>query len=196
MPKKIDWEPIKQAYISSDDSLSQVACQFSVSVRAVEKRSGLEGWKYLRSGISPRKKAYQYLAQEKLVCDVLSQNISSFARQLNLPPVISSQREFVLSNGKRVDLIASHSFGMVSLFEVKAAPNRSEADELFYRALSQLLCYFHAFTESCNHPVEKVHLVVVLNHDVDPFLLKAFDLLKCNAHFIKVAPFLVSEVIV
>ena len=49
MPKKIDWEPIKQAYLSSDESLASVALRFGVSKRAIEDKSAEGGWEALKT---------------------------------------------------------------------------------------------------------------------------------------------------
>lgn len=48
MPKKIDWEPIKQAYINSDESLASLALRFGVSKRALEGEASAGAWKALR----------------------------------------------------------------------------------------------------------------------------------------------------
>jgi hypothetical protein len=49
MPKKIDWEPIKQHYLSSDESLASVALRFGVSKRAIEDKSAEGGWEALKT---------------------------------------------------------------------------------------------------------------------------------------------------
>jgi hypothetical protein len=49
MPKKIDWEPIKQHYLSSDESLAAVAMRFGVSKRAIEDKSAEGGWEALKT---------------------------------------------------------------------------------------------------------------------------------------------------
>lgn len=48
MPKKIDWEPIKQAYINSDESLASLALRFGVSKRALEGEAAAQSWKALK----------------------------------------------------------------------------------------------------------------------------------------------------
>lgn len=49
MPKKIDWEPIKQYYLSNDESLAAVAIRFGVSKRAIEDKSAEGGWEALKT---------------------------------------------------------------------------------------------------------------------------------------------------
>lgn len=51
MPKKIDWEPIKRAYLASGESYATIASRFEVSERAVEKRASEEGWARSREEI-------------------------------------------------------------------------------------------------------------------------------------------------
>ncbi len=51
MPKKIDWEPIKRAYLASGESYATIASRFNVSERAVEKRASDEGWARSREEI-------------------------------------------------------------------------------------------------------------------------------------------------
>ncbi len=51
MPKKIDWEPIKRAYLASGESYAAIATRFDVSERAVEKRASEEGWARSRTEI-------------------------------------------------------------------------------------------------------------------------------------------------
>ena len=48
MPKKIDWEPIKEAYINSDESLASLALRFGVSKRALEGEAAAQSWKALK----------------------------------------------------------------------------------------------------------------------------------------------------
>ncbi|MEP0872400.1 hypothetical protein NDA01_21530 [Trichocoleus desertorum AS-A10] len=49
MPKKIDWEPIKQHYLANDESLAAVALRFGVSKRAIEDKSAEGGWEALKT---------------------------------------------------------------------------------------------------------------------------------------------------
>ena len=49
MPKKIDWEPIKQHYLANDESLAAVALRFGVSKRAIEDQSSTFGWEALKT---------------------------------------------------------------------------------------------------------------------------------------------------
>lgn len=54
MPKKIDWEPIKRAYLVSGKSLEAIAAEFGVSVRSIETRSSEEGWASSRDQVAPK----------------------------------------------------------------------------------------------------------------------------------------------
>lgn len=55
MPKRIEWEPIKRAYLVSGKSLEAIAAEFGVSLRSVETRSAEEQWAKCRDRLAPKK---------------------------------------------------------------------------------------------------------------------------------------------
>lgn len=54
MPKKIDWEPIKRAYLVSGKSLEAIAQEFGVSVRSIETKSADQDWAKSREQAAPK----------------------------------------------------------------------------------------------------------------------------------------------
>lgn len=60
--KKVDWEAIKQLYLTSSESMADLAERFGLSKRAIEKKASEEGWAALRKAgkisavkVSPKK---------------------------------------------------------------------------------------------------------------------------------------------
>lgn len=56
MPKKIDWEPIKRAYLVSGRSLEAIAAEFGVSTRAINGKSTEDGWAKSKEQAQPKPK--------------------------------------------------------------------------------------------------------------------------------------------
>ncbi len=56
MPKKIDWETIKRAYLASGESYAAIADRFGVSLRSVEQHAADDGWHTSRTGLGEKPK--------------------------------------------------------------------------------------------------------------------------------------------
>jgi hypothetical protein len=61
MPKKIDWDSIRQDFIESDLTYTALAQRHGVSRQSVEKRGSDEGWQVLRQSL---KRQESMVAQE------------------------------------------------------------------------------------------------------------------------------------
>lgn len=56
MPKRIDWEPIKKAYLEEAETYASLALRFGIGKSTIEARASSEGWAALKeskfSGVS------------------------------------------------------------------------------------------------------------------------------------------------
>ncbi|BAZ39433.1 hypothetical protein NIES4101_53860 [Calothrix sp. NIES-4101] len=59
MPKKIDWENIKKAYLEESETYASLALRFGVGKSTIEARASAEGWVALKesrvTGVAPQK---------------------------------------------------------------------------------------------------------------------------------------------
>lgn len=62
MPKIINWDKIKQDYLSSDATMAELALKHGVSKRAIEQRAADDGWKAMKKGLEGQD--YQKLKEE------------------------------------------------------------------------------------------------------------------------------------